>query len=441
MKRKNIIKLTSLLAAAILVAIGFIIKLEIKNRSYKTALQNGYSKSLDDFGTAINNISLSLNKARFVTTPKQVSTIAAKLLCEAELSKSALSQLPQGEELPSLNLFLSQVGNYALSVSNSLISGEKLNADQVTAFENLNDTANKICELVTNSQITFNNSDYWASELDEKIEKITKSHSLSNNLTELDDQLSDYPTLIYDGPYSDHILEKEPNMIKNAPKVSQDEALKTALKVAQCEKSVLEFSGLVEGDIPSYRFSGSNITVTISQNGGYAVNMRKTVESGNTALSYQQAREKSKRYLAQMGMHSFTETYYFTTEGVCVVNFAFLDGETICYTDLVKVGVALDSGEIVFYEASGYLTNHQTRAFVSPKYTATEAEKQISRNLTVKSTALALIPTNHREEMRCYEFHCTSADGQEVLIYINTQTLEEEDILILLKSDGGTLVK
>ena len=60
-----------------------------------------------------------------------------------------------------------------------------------------------------------------------------------------------------------------------------------------------------------------------------------------------------------------------------------------------------------------------------------EAQKVISRSLTIKSTALALIPTNRKNETRCYEFNCVSNDNQEVLIYINVQTLEEEDILIL----------
>lgn len=441
MKKRNAIRLASFLIALSLVLTGFIIKSELKNRKYKLAIQNGLSRSLDDFSTSVNNISLTLNKARFVTTPKQISSIAAKLLCEAELSKSALSQLPQSGELASLNRFLSQVGNYAISVSNSLILGEKLNADQVTAIEKLSEASNKIAELVTTTQITFNNAEYWASELDKEINNITQNSEISNSLNSIDEELTDYPTLIYDGPYSDHILEKEPSMIKNAEPVSENEALEVAARIAKCEKTDLKFDGLVEGNIPSYRFTNDTTTVTVSKNGGFAVDMRKTAESRGTSLSYEQARSKAKRYLSNLGMNGFVETYYFSVEGVCVVNFAYLDGETICYTDLVKVGVALNSGDIVFYEAAGYLSNHKNRAFKSPKYSVEEAEKIISRSLTIKSRALALIPTNRTTETRCYEFNCISNDNQEVLIYINVQTLEEEDVLILLKTDSGTLVK
>ena len=441
MKKTSVVKLTSLLVALLIAATGIIIKFYFKNKSYKLALQNSYSRNLDDFSTAINNISLTLSKAKFVTTPKQLSNMAARLLCEAEISKNALSQLPQKEELSSLNLFLSQVGNYAISVSNTLIAGKKLDADQITDIENLSDTANKISELVTISQTTFNNADYWVSELDKKVEELTNDNGLSESLAGLDQELSDYPTRIYDGPYSDHILEKEPEMLKDAESVSKSAALEVAAKVAKCEENLLKFNGYIEGKIPCYRFSNNTTTVTISRKGGFAVNMRKTVESGNTSLSYEQAREKAKRYLSQIDMNGFTETYYFTNEGVCTVNFAFVDGETICYTDLVKVGVAMDSGEIVFYEAGGYISNHKPRAFNSPTYTIEQAAAVLSQSLTVKSTALALIPSNRTIETRCYEFHCVSQDNNDVLIYINTLTLEEEDILILLKTDGGTLVK
>ena len=41
-----------------------------------------------------------------------------------------------------------------------------------------------------------------------------------------------------------------------------------------------------------------------------------------------------------------------------IINFVFLDGQTLCYTDLIKVGVALDDGELLFLEATGYIYNH-----------------------------------------------------------------------------------
>lgn len=442
MKRRTTVKILSFCTAAVLAAVGFAVKSHISLRNYKLEIQNGYSRSLDELGASVNNISLILEKAEFATTPKHISTIANKLLIEAENAKSALSQLPSGgETLTVLNRFLSQVGNYAVSVAKSLAGGVSMSDEMSANMAMLRDTAQKVAATVNNSQITYNNMDYWAKELDRELDGAVDSDTLAGSLGELEESLSDYPKLVYDGPYSDHILEKEPAMIKDAAHVTESEALKTAAETAGVERSTLKSDGVQNGTIPAYRFSDSSVNVTVSQKGGYAVYMRKNRSVGDSILSYEQALEKAKRYLERLGMTNFCETYYFTDEGVCVINFAYLDGKTICYTDLLKVGVAMDDGEIMLYEASGYLTNHVERAFETPAVTEEQAAEIVSDKLKIRETALALIPTESGGEVRCYEFVCVSEAKQDVLVYINAVTREEEDILILLKSDGGTLVK
>ena len=101
----------------------------------------------------------------------------------------------------------------------------------------------------------------------------------------------------------------------------------------------------------------------------------------------------------------------------------------------------MDNGEIMLLESSGYLTNHTDRAFETPAIPTADAAKALSPKLEIRETALALIPTKGGGETRCYEFVCTAEDGQEILVYINAVTGAEEDVLILLKSDGGALAK
>ena len=251
--------------------------------------------------------------------------------------------------------------------------------------------------------------------------------------------MTDYPTLIYDGPYSDHILKSEPEFLKESQEVSIDDAQKEAAQFCGLSFSELEYSGEENGKIPCFHFEGEKVNITVSKAGGYVIYMRKETTPQNYILTYEQALTKAKRFLDINEMLSFKETYYFTDEGVCVINFAYLDGQTICYTDLIKVGVDMESGEIVMYEASGFLSNHKVRAFESPEFTAEEAKLVVSERLDIKQTSLALIPKDGGEE-RCYEFLCLDGE-QEILVYINVLDLKEEEILILLKSDGGILVK
>lgn len=441
MKKRNAVRIISFCVAAVIVSAVFALRTRLDLNRYRLEIKNNYAATLDTLNSGVNNISLILEKAEYVTTAKQLSLMSAQLLSEAESAKAALSQLPAGENLDVLNRFLSQVGNYAVSVSESLIGGESLNNEYTANIAVLKDTAQKISEAVSNSSIAYDNPSAWADDLDNKLEEAVDKDSLSGTLDALEGTLSDYPTLVYDGPYSDHILEKEPLMLKNAENVTEAQALKKAAETAECGEEALSADGTVDGKIPSYRFSGDNVSVTVSRAGGYAVYMRKSREIGDYVLEYRQAVDKAKRYLERIGMGGFAETYYFTDEGVCVINFAYLDGKTVCYTDLVKVGVAMDTGEIMLYEASGYIVNHTDRAFESAAISAEEAAKTVSPRLKIRETALALIPTKGGNEKRCYEFVCETDDKKEILVYINAVTGEEEDILILLKSDGGTLVK
>ena len=149
--------------------------------------------------------------------------------------------------------------------------------------------------------------------------------------------------------------------------------------------------------------------------------------------------EQAKAYLISLDLGVFKESYYSVSEGVCLINFAYYENDTIFYTDLIKVGVALDNGQIVSYNAQGFVMNHHTRDLPKPAHNSEEARAVLSPYLTVTNTALAVIPSNARTPLLCYEFLCKAQDGKEILVYVNVETLAEEQLLILLKTDGGTL--
>jgi len=439
MKRRNIVRLISFLSAVIVAVSGLCIKIWQKNESLKLQLENNYSRSLNDFSASLNNISLILKKARYVTSPNQLSRYAAELLTESEISKNALAQLPSSMQLDSLNRFLSQAGNYAFAVSGKLYKGEQMPRDFANNIASLSQTAERVSQIVSTAQINYDNPDYWVKEIEQKID-IGIDDSLASSLQQLEGEFADYPTLVYDGPYSDHLITKEPSMLENADTITEIEAKGIACGFLDYNESQLQFVAEEKGKIEAFRFSNKNTDIAVSRAGGHIVYMRKNREIEQHLLSYNQALEKAKRFLEKNSLNNFLETYYFIDEGVCVINFAFLDGETICYTDLLKVGIAMDSGEVMLYEASGYLSNHKKRAFETAAYTPDQAKEMVSHDLKVNKISIALIPTKKGTEERCYEFACIDGDT-EVLVYINVLNLEQEEILILLKSDGGTLAK
>ena len=67
-----------------------------------------------------------------------------------------------------------------------------------------------------------------------------------------------------------------------------------------------------------------------------------------------------------------------------------------------------------------------------------DARNKINSNLEIISENRAIIPTEWKTEIDCYEFKGKVQD-REFLIYINVQTGKEEDILVILDTPGGTL--
>ncbi|MBO4734628.1 MAG: germination protein YpeB, partial [Clostridia bacterium] len=230
-------------------------------------------------------MSTNLVKISYVSAPKQMATYASEIYSQAQLAKGALYKLPTGEnELATVYKFLSQVGNYTLAVSKDVISGKEVTDKQRDELQSLSNAAKVINDAIEQSDLDYNNPKYWSSEIDGKIKTALDSNNLGSAFSELESNLSDYPTLIYDGPYSDHILNKTPLMTENAPEFSKEDAQTVAVTATGGKK--LSYTGMQNGKIDCYRFADDNVTVTVSKKGGYIVYMRKSRDVGDHNLTY-----------------------------------------------------------------------------------------------------------------------------------------------------------
>lgn len=228
-------------------------------------------------------------------------------------------------------------------------------------------------------------------------------------------------------------------MLKSASAVTLSDALKKAEKACGTVGLSHDDKNDEQGKMPSYVFTKDSTTIAVTKNGGYLSYMlcgRSVPTRSVTAL---EAVAKAEEYLSMLGINHITDTYYEINGNVCLVNFAGTQGDITIYTDLIKVGVAMDNGDILSFDGRGYITNHKKRDLPEPKITAEQARKQLSSELTATDTSLAVVPSAGTNELYCYEFHCTSPDGRQMLVYINADTGKEEQILLLEISENGTL--
>ena len=67
-----------------------------------------------------------------------------------------------------------------------------------------------------------------------------------------------------------------------------------------------------------------------------------------------------------------------------------------------------------------------------------KAKEGLNKNLEIISENLAIIPTEWKTEVLCWEFK-GKVDDTDFLVYINAKTGEEQDILVITNTPNGTL--
>lgn len=83
--------------------------------------------------------------------------------------------------------------------------------------------------------------------------------------------------------------------------------------------------------------------------------------------------------------------------------------------------------------------NHRIRDLPAPAVTADQARSAVGDALKVLAHQLAVIPTGGEHEVLCHEFKCETETGSHMLVYLNAATGQEENILLLLEDESGTL--
>ena len=440
-------RLTSLVLALCLALGGAALSGYRVAEKYRTSLEYTYLRALNDLTDYMANLEIALQKGMYANTSAQQYGLTSKIQREAEGAKSALGQLPLSDtELDDLNKYIAQVGDYAQYLSRKLSSGGRISEEEMGNLKTLAGYAKDLTLDLQDISARFSDGSLHIGEAVEASKNLSEESEqeeelyLNSGFHEMSEGFVDYPTLIYDGPFSDHITQRKPKLLEGLETVSEENARSIAAEFLGVEPSSLSLTGNSAGNMPTYSFGREGMAVTVTKAGGYVDYMLDSREIGESTIGFEEATQKAKAFLSAHGMDSLQESYYVTANGICTINYAYEHEGVTYYSDLVKVGVALDDGSIVAFSATGYLMNHTERAFEEPALSLEEARAVLSPNLQVEREGMACVPTSGLNEVLCYEFECSGENGDRVLVYVNASTGMEENIFILLMSDGGTLV-
>lgn len=400
-------------------------------------------RSLSTLEACMSSINTNLTKGLYANTTPMLSSMAISLTRDAASAKNSLSALPLSDtQLDNMLKFLSQVGAFVSTLDRKLSLGEPITSEERNQLKQLIDISQKLLsELDTITQGVEDGSVSFKQAGSTLQKSADQSVQIDSAFGDAEQTITDYPTLIYDGPFSDHILNQSPKTLEGKSDISKEKALEIASDFIGIDKSTLRFDSETNGVIETYNFFVDSINISVCKKGGAVLYLLGSSSAGESVISPEQAVENAKSFLSTKGYENMKESYYSTQDGICTVNFAYENEGVICYPDLIKLSVSLETGNIISFDARGYIMNHTDRPPVQSKISADEAKMSVSDYLTVMSSRLAVIPTDYKTEKTAYEFHCKTPDEQEVLVYIDVLTAKEDDILLLLYSDGGILTK
>ncbi len=421
-----------------------------EKKSLENTVENNYNRAFHELVGYVDDIDTLLQKSMLVSSAAQMSSISSELFRQTTAAKACLGQLPVSEvQLEGTEKFLSQVGDFTYALSQNVINSNDITDNDYKSLSDLgkyatslNDKLIKMQQDIYNGDINFGTVKKNAKQYLENSASAA-SGDIYTQFENVEKEFQEYPSLIYDGPFSDHIENIKPVMLENSKEITKEEGLEIAKKFLEDRGQNLAYSGESENTpIDSYSYSAvmdnREIYISISTKGGFPVYFLDTREVTNEELDFNNAVAYAKNFLAKKGYTSLKQRYYDKSNNIATINFAYTQGNIICYSDLIKVKVALDNGEIVGMESNGYIMNHRHRNFEEVSISEETARSYINKHLSVDSSNLALIPKDSKKEVLCYEFK-GNHNGKNFLVYINAKTGQEEQILMLIESEEGIL--
>jgi len=273
---------------------------------------------------------------------------------------------------------------------------------------------------------------------------------LDTKLVQLGEQMTEYPELIYDGPFSDQVMRVEPRGLGEG-RVNQEEAEKIAREFIG-EKKVSKITKFESGEngnrqnIDAFTFSvapeneekESAMYISVSKIGGNVVWYVNPRAPESISISDKQAEKIALEFLEEHGYENMESNYSLKYDGTILINFVNTQQDVTIYPDLVKVRVALDNGEVVGFDAAAYLQRHYQREDLQPEISQEEARDKVRYDFDISNVRLAVIPKGGLSEVLCYEFRGTY-DGEDFIVYINAKNGREEQILQIIRDENGTL--
>ena len=391
------------LAVAVALALWQFREAKAAEITVRAGRERAYYSALD----SLTNLEADLSKALVASGPGQHALLLGRVSSLAGAASENLSALPAAYGADESGLkFLGQTADYAQTLAAAAAEGRTLSETDVRQLSQLMQKSGELRRHLENGE----GFAYDAPSEEQKLSGI------------------EYPSLLYDGPFSDGVRQGAPRGLSGEEITSEQavEAGRAFLGAARAQRA-----SDMQGPIPCWGVSaeanGVTITLQVTRQGGKILWMAPETAGFETKLGMEACVARAREFLESHGFGemepSFTQQY----DGLAVISFAAVQDGVTLYPDLVKAQVRMDTGEVVGLEANNYWMNHTERENLAPQVDEQQALRAVDDGLDSGKT-----------EKLCWEF-AGEWNGSRYFVYIDAETGEEEKVLKVVAGNGGTL--
>lgn len=438
--RRNKIRIASMAIAMLISLCAGLYQSSTQARIYKNQLEVVLSRSIDDLSGYLNELELSLGKGIYANTTPMISGLSSAIRRDSSAAENCLNHLPVNDlDMSEVYRLLNQIYDFNQEISGKVARGENLSDEDREQLLILSQSSAEVREKVSklNNEIQMDKIELGG----ETRRANTKVNNVLYEGYSYNKEDISYPKAIKDGPFSDAVANENPIYIKDKAMISQEEARLAAAEFLNASPDEL-FDGEASGGlIELYSFKKGEEFISVTKQGGAVYEYVNSTPSNKITIDKNEAVRIATEFLNENGFSDIRNSYININNGICLLNFEYCQNKVTYYSDLIKVGISLETGELVYFDCKGFIMNHSDRKLPDEKFSFEQAKKALSPNLSVIDSARAVIPGANGNEILCYEFHCEGLNGDRALVYINTQTCEETNIFLLEYGDSSILVR
>lgn len=411
---------------------------------YKSSKQNAnilegvYASSYYSMVDNVNNLSVDISKFSSASTNESKIVSLQDMNQDCSYILAGLGVLPiNHDNVIAATKFFNQISGVCQAYQTKLSKGSPLTNDEELLLSKVAIVLGKIKNNFNTQNMGMYDTNF--NFVDAGIFDKTGMNELSAGMGDLTNSSIEYPSMIFDGPFSTALETKTVKGLGNEEYTKEQayDYLRNTVYKNRDEVSII-FEKETNGIIPTYDFNvkikKKSFDVQVSKKGCLVISISGYAEGGDAIMTSEQALEQSKTFANNIGFESMEHVWLEVHENVAYINLASTQGDIILYPDLVKVKVDLTSQEIIGLEAVNYALNHVDRN-VEFNVLPSAAEDKLGFDYNILKETKTVIRLDHGVEIAAYEYMIEKMDGI-YFYYIDANTGSIAKIMKLVSVKG-----